>query len=159
LEGPGIGTNLSDNSRGDSGCGYRKRQFVILKLRKNFTISQNINIALMVLSGIGIGIGASFSGLGGGFLTVPLQLFLGYSAQKAVGTSFLAILVLSLSAIFAHNKLANIDYRTGLMIGIGGIIGAQIGARLVEHVSTANFKKIFAAILIGLAMYLFFSKN
>ncbi|MGD2096205.1 MAG: sulfite exporter TauE/SafE family protein [Desulfobacterales bacterium] len=113
----------------------------------------------MVLSGIGIGIGASFSGLGGGFLTVPLQLFLGYSAQKAVGTSFLAILVLSLSAIFAHNKLANIDYRTGLMIGIGGIIGAQIGARLVEHVSTANFKKIFAAILIGLAMYLFFSKN
>ena len=41
----------------------------------------------------------------------------------------------------------------------GGIIGAQIGARLVEHVSTASFKKIFAAILIGLTVYLFFSKN
>ena len=64
-----------------------------------------------------------------------------------------------MSAIFAHNKLANIDYRAGLMLGIGGIIGAQIGARLVEHVSTASFKKIFAAILIGLAIYLFFSKN
>jgi uncharacterized protein len=37
---------------------------------------------------------------------------------------------------------------------MGGIIGAQIGARFVEQVSTANFKKIFAGILIALAVYL-----
>ena len=122
-------------------------------------MSPNASMIVMVISGVGVGIGASFSGLGGGFLTVPLLLFLGYTAQKAVGTSFLAILVISMSALFAHNRLANIDYRAGLMLGIGGIIGAQIGARLVEHVSTANFKKIFAAILVGLAAYLFFSKN
>ena len=111
---------------------------------------------LMLLAGVGIGIGASFSGLGGGFLMVPMLLFLGYSAQKAVGTSFLAILVISASALLAHNKLANVDYRTGILLGIGGIVGAQIGARLLEHVSTANFKKIFALILLGLATYLFF---
>lgn len=111
---------------------------------------------LMLLAGVGVGIGASFSGLGGGFLMVPLLLFLGYSAQKAVGTSFLAILVISASALLAHNKLANVDYRTGILLGIGGIVGAQIGARLLEHLSTANFKKIFALILIGLATYLFF---
>lgn len=113
---------------------------------------------LMLLAGVGVGIGASFSGLGGGFLMVPLLLFLGFSAQKAVGTSFLAILVISASALLAHNKLANVDYRTGILLGIGGIVGAQIGARLLEHVSTANFKKIFALILIGLATYLFFKK-
>jgi uncharacterized membrane protein YfcA len=111
---------------------------------------------LMLLAGIGVGIGASFSGLGGGFLMVPLLLFLGYSAQKAVGTSFLAILVISASALLAHNKLANVDYRTGILLGLGGILGAQIGARLLEHVSTANFKKVFAVILAGLAGYLFF---
>lgn len=111
---------------------------------------------LMLLAGIGVGIGASFSGLGGGFLMVPLLLFLGYSAQKAVGTSFLAILVISASALLAHNKLANVDYRTGILLGIGGIVGAQVGARLLESVSTANFKKIFALILAGLAAYLFF---
>lgn len=111
---------------------------------------------LMLLAGIGVGIGASFSGLGGGFLMVPLLLFLGYSAQKAVGTSFLAILVISASALLAHNKLANVDYRTGILLGIGGIVGAQVGARLLEYVSTANFKKIFALILAGLAAYLFF---
>jgi uncharacterized membrane protein YfcA len=118
----------------------------------------NLNYVLMVVCGVAVGIGASFTGLGGGFLIVPLLLLLGYPAQKAVGTSFLAILVISLSALVAHNKLANVDYRVGLLLGVGGVIGAQIGARLVEHVSTASFKRIFAAVLLGLAGYLFFQK-
>jgi uncharacterized membrane protein YfcA len=118
----------------------------------------NLNYVLMVMGGVIVGIGASFTGLGGGFLIVPLLLLLGYPAQKAVGTSFLAIVVISLSALVAHNKLANVDFRVGLMLGVGGIAGAQIGARLLEHVSTASFKRIFAAVLVGLAGYLFFQK-
>ena len=89
---------------------------------------------------------------------IPLLLFLGYTAQKAVGTSFPAIFVISLSALIAHNKLANVDYRAGILLGLGGVIGAQIGARLVEHISTAGFKRIFAVILVGLAVYLFLKK-
>ena len=116
------------------------------------------NVFLLALIGIVVGIGAAFTGLGGGFLVVPLLLFLGYPAQKAVGTSFVTILVVSMSALFAHNKLANVDLKVGLLIGIGGIIGAQVGARLVEHVSTAQFKKVFAVVLVGLAAYLFFKK-
>ena len=116
------------------------------------------NLLLMMGAGVIVGIGASFSGLGGGFLMIPLLLFLGYSAQKAVGTSFLAILIISVSALLAHNKLANVDYRSGLLLGVGGIIGAQIGARLVTDISCQGFKKIFACILIGLAGYLFFKR-
>jgi uncharacterized membrane protein YfcA len=118
----------------------------------------SIQLFIMVASGILVGIGAAFTGLGGGFLLVPLLLFMGYPAQKAVGTSFLAILVISISALIAHNKFANVDYKTGFLLGIGGIIGAQVGARLVEHVSTAHFKKIFALVLIGLATYLFIKR-
>jgi uncharacterized membrane protein YfcA len=119
-----------------------------------------MNATLLMMAGCGIlvGIGASFTGLGGGFLMVPILLFLGFTAQKAVGTSFLAILIISLSALLAHNKLANVDYRAGIFLGIGGVIGAQIGARLVEHISTASFKKVFAVILLGLAMYVFTKK-
>ncbi len=120
----------------------------------NFPIGMNDFILLA--AGVGVGVGAAFTGLGGGFLMVPLLLFLGYSAQKAVGTSFMAILVISLSALIAHNKFANVDYRVGILLGIGGIAGAQIGARLVEHISTAQFRKIFAAILAALAIYIFF---
>ena len=118
----------------------------------------DMTLFTMIGSGIVIGIGAAFTGLGGGFLIVPLLLYLGFSAQKAVGTSFLAIFVISVSALLAHNKLANVDYKYGLLLGLGGIVGAQVGARLVEHVSTENFKKIFAVVLVGLAAYLFLKK-
>jgi len=85
---------------------------------------------------------------------------MGYSAQKAVGTSFVAILVIAASALLlAHNKFANVDYRAGILLGLGGIAGAQLGPRLLEHVSTAHFKKIFAVILLGLACYLFLKKT
>lgn len=116
------------------------------------------HIIAYIFLGVFTGLAASFTGLGGGFVMVPLMLFLGYPANKAVGTSFLAILVISISALIAHNKLANVDYKMGLLLGVGGVIGAQIGARLVEHISTAQFKRIFAVILLGLAFYLFFKK-
>jgi uncharacterized membrane protein YfcA len=113
---------------------------------------------MFALCGVVVGIGAAFSGLGGGFLVVPLLLFLGYSAQRSVGTSFLAIFVISISALVAHSRLANVDYKAGILLGLGGIIGAQIGAHLVENISTASFRKIFSFILLGLAGYLFFRK-
>ena len=124
--------------------------------RKENTMTANV--LLLLASGIIVGIGASFTGLGGGFLMIPLLLFLGYSAQKAVGTSFLAILVIAISALIAHNRLSNVDYKLGILLGIGGIVGAQIGSRLVEHISTAHFKRVFAVILLGLATYLFVKK-
>jgi uncharacterized membrane protein YfcA len=115
------------------------------------------NLGVVVL-GVVVGLAAAFTGLGGGFLMVPFLLFLGLTAQRAVGTSFLAILVISLSALVAHNKLANVDYRLGLLLGVGGVVGAQVGARLVEHVSTAGFKRIFAVVLVALAAYLLLKK-
>jgi len=121
-------------------------------------VAMELKDLLFVLGGVAVGLGASFSGLGGGFLIVPLLLVLGYTAQKAVGTSFMAILVISVSALLAHNKLANIDYKVGILLGLGGIIGAQIGPRLLENMSAGHFKRVFACILVGLAAYLFFQK-
>ncbi len=113
---------------------------------------------LIVAAGVVVGIGASCSGLGGGFLMIPLLLTLGFSAQKAVGTTFLGIFLIAVSALIAHNKLAHVDFKYGILLGIGGIVGAQIGARLIEHISTENFRKIFAVILVVLAFYIFFRK-
>ena len=116
------------------------------------------NLLLLLGSGVLVGVAAAFTGLGGGFIMVPLLLFFGYAAQKAVGTSFLAILMISISAVLAHNKLQNIDYKVAIMLGLGGVIGAQLGARLLEHVSTGQFRRLFAVVLLGLAGYLFFKK-
>jgi uncharacterized membrane protein YfcA len=37
-------------------------------------------------------------------------------------------------------------------------LAEELGARLVQHVSTQGFQKIFAFVLVGLAAYLFFKK-
>jgi uncharacterized membrane protein YfcA len=118
----------------------------------------DITLLAILIAGVVIGMAASFTGLGGGFLMVPILLYLGFSAQKAVGTSFLGIMIISVSALLAHNKLAHVDYKYGILLGLGGIIGAQIGARYIDQVSTDSFKKIFAVILVCLAIYLFCKK-
>ena len=114
-----------------------------------------VSYGLLGVAGILVGIGSAFTGLGGGFLMVPLLLFAGFPAPRAVGTSLLAILIIAISAIAAHHRLANVDWRVGLALGLGGVLGAQLGARLVEHVSTATFKRIFAGVLVALAIWLF----
>ena len=117
-----------------------------------------MNAVAMIGVGIGVGVAASFTGLGGGFLVVPLLVLLGFPPQRAVGTSFLAILILSLSAVFAHGRLQHVDWRLGLLLGLGGVVGAQVGARLLEQVSGVTFNRIFALVLLGLAARMLFQK-
>lgn len=112
----------------------------------------------MLLIGVLVGILSSFAGLGGGFLIVPVLLFFGFAAQKAVGTSFLAIIIISISALFLHSKLNNVNYLVGLLLGAGGIVGTQVGARLLNIMPQQAFMKIFAIILLAVAIFMFFKK-
>lgn len=113
---------------------------------------------VLILLGVGVGLAAAFTGLGGGFVVVPLLVLSGWKHERAVGTSFVAILVIGISALAAHSRLQNVDWKTGLLLGAGGVVGAQLGARLVEHVSTTTFQRIFALVLVGLAARMFFQK-
>lgn len=109
----------------------------------------------LVLVGFIVGILSSISGLGGGFMIVPLLIYLGREAKLAVGTSFVFILVVAISSIISHYRLGNIDIKTGLTLGLGGIIGAQIGPQILQHVSEQNFKRIFAVLLAITAIWIF----
>lgn len=107
-----------------------------------------------ILLGLFVGMGAAFTGLGGGFLVVPLLLLVGKEAQEAVGTSFLVILFTALSALVAHARLGNVDYRIGVLLALGAVAGAQVGARFLEGFPTLYFKRLFAGVLILLALLL-----
>ena len=109
----------------------------------------------LALVGFIVGILASISGLGGGFMFVPLLIFLGSEAKLAVGTSFVFILVVAISSIISHYRLGNMDIKTGLTLGLGGIIGAQIGPQILQYVSEQNFKRIFAVLLAITAIWIF----
>jgi uncharacterized membrane protein YfcA len=108
--------------------------------------------------GIVVGLAASFTGLGGGFVVVPLLVGLGFTPQRAVGTSFVAILIVSLASLFGHARLSGVDWKAGALIGLGGILGAQIGPQLLQGVDPRGFQRLFALILIALAVWMFFKR-
>jgi uncharacterized membrane protein YfcA len=110
------------------------------------------------LLGIVVGLAASFTGLGGGFVIVPLLVALGFTPQRAVGTSFAAILLVGLSSLAGHAKLAEVDWKAGLLLGAGGVIGAQVGPRILQNVPGPLFQKLFAGVLFALALWMFFKK-
>jgi uncharacterized membrane protein YfcA len=110
------------------------------------------------LLGILVGLAASFTGLGGGFLVVPLLVAMGFTPQRAVGTSFAAILLVGVSSLVGHAKLAEVDWKSGLLLGVGGVVGAQLGPRLLQNVPAPVFQKLFAGLLLALAVWMFFKK-
>lgn len=115
-------------------------------------------IILLILIGILVGVLASFAGVGGGIIMVPLLIFLKKTHTQAVGTSFLAILIISAASLFFHNKLNNVIYSWGFFLGIGGILGTFFGSQLVMQVSQNTFQKIFGIFIILMGIYLFFKK-
>ena len=64
----------------------------------------------LALAGFIVGILSSISGLGGGFMIVPLLIFLGREAKLAVGTSFVFILVVAISSILFLATIALVTW-------------------------------------------------
>ena len=94
------------------------------------------------------------TGLGGGFLVVPVLLYLGNKAQMAVGTSCSVVFLIAVSPVSAHYRLGNIDLKTGLMIALGGAVVAQVGPMILDGKPEQNFKRFFAGVLVLLAIWL-----
>jgi uncharacterized protein len=111
-------------------------------------------LIIKVVLGFMIGILSSSSGLGGGFLVVPFLVYLGYEAKAAVGTSVFFVALVAVSSLWAHSRLGNVDLKTGLLLAVGGIVGAQLGPQVLANISDQNFKRGFSLLLIATGTWL-----
>ncbi len=112
----------------------------------------------LLLNGPSIAIGAIAGGLaglfgvGGGVVMVPLQmLILKTPIKDAVRVSLGAIVAIGLSGLARHALLGNVLWIPGLCMGAGGIIGAQLGARLLPYLAQPVVSGLFRVLLAVVA--------
>ena len=103
----------------------------------------DIHLILLPLFGLVIGLLVSmFGGGGGGFFAPVLILIFGVTPQVAVATSLASVLPTTAVSSFSHFRQGNVDLRTGLILGIGGIIGTLIGADIANIIPPTLLQKI-----------------
>jgi uncharacterized membrane protein YfcA len=99
--------------------------------------------------GVAAGALSSVMGVGGGVILVPaLVLLFGYSQQIAEGTSLAIIVPTAVAGSVQHARHGHTDWRTGLVVGSGGIIGALGGSAVAHLVDAAVLQRLFGALLL-----------
>lgn len=100
-----------------------------------------------------IGVLTGIIGLGGGYALVPSYIyFLKAPVKLAIGTSMAAFVWMALiGAIF---KLCQgvVDIPAAVTLGIGALIGAQYGARLVAKFKPAVLKTLFGLLFLYVSL-------
>ena len=92
----------------------------------NLSVDGLLIVALGALTGILSGL----FGVGGGFLTTPLLIFYGIPPTVAAASAATQVTGASVSGVLAHQRAGGVDYRMGMVLVAGGIIGALVGALL-----------------------------
>ncbi|MBA4419462.1 MAG: permease, partial [Syntrophus sp. (in: bacteria)] len=86
-------------------------------------------------------------GVGGGAVMVPLMVILANMGQHiAQGTSLLAMIPISISGSFTHNKLGNVRSNIVLGLAIGSVIGGFLGASFAKALPELYLRCIFAGV-------------
>ena len=106
-----------------------------------------------LLLGVLTGTLTMLMGIGGGFVLVPAMLYiLGMSANVVVGTSLFQILFVTMATTMMHSLTTKaVDIVLAVLLLIGSVSGAQIGAQLAQKVPAARLRFILAAIVLVVA--------
>ena len=116
---------------------------------------QFLTLARIGTGGIA-GLLAGLFGVGGGVIMVPLQmLLLGELIKIAIQTSLGVIIITAIAAVLGHTVQGNVLYNPGFLLGIGGLIGAQISTRYLPKLPNQLIAFSFNGLLIILAIYTF----
>jgi uncharacterized membrane protein YfcA len=116
------------------------------------------SVSLWVVLGVGLitGILAGFLGVGGGFIRMPMLIYIvGVPTHVAVGTDLFEIVFSSGFGTLTHALKGNVDIFIALVMNTGAAIGAQIGAVSTRYFAGPRIRLLFSALpLIGAILVL-----
>ncbi len=92
----------------------------------------SVNILLIFGMGGLVGLLSGLFGVGGGFLMTPLLIMIGVPPTVAAASDSNQIVGASTSGTLAHYRLGNVDFKMGILLLIGGIIGGAAGVQVIK---------------------------
>jgi uncharacterized protein len=87
----------------------------------------------LLLIGFSVGVIGGFFGMGGAWMVTPGLNILGFPMAFAIGTDIAHIAGKSIISTFRHSKFGNVDYKLGLIMVIGTVVGIECGAQIVMY--------------------------
>lgn len=115
-------------------------------------------IAVYIVIGLLAGLLAGLFGIGGGLLIVPaLVLAARMPIQVATGTSLGALLLpAGLLGALVYYRAGNLDVKAALLIALGLLVGAWLGAQLAQEIKAPTLTRMFAVFLVIVAVRMWF---
>lgn len=108
-----------------------------------------VMLLLHVLLGLVSGTASAVLGIGGGAIIVPVLVVLfGYGQHIAEGTSLAVIVPTALVGAARHARQGYTEWRLGWRIGIGGLVGALLGAETALNLPGQTLARAFAVLLV-----------
>lgn len=88
-------------------------------------------VAILGLGGV-VGLLSGIFGVGGGFLMTPLLIMMGIPPTVAAASDSNQIVGASTSGTLAHFRMGNVDFKMGIILLVGGVLGGNIGVHIIK---------------------------
>jgi hypothetical protein len=128
-----------------------------LPLKMRFPKSKLYISALLPFAvGAFVGLLAALMGVGGGFIMVPAMIYLlGMPTSVVVGTSLFQIVFVTANVTFLQAwQNQTVDMVLAVLLLVGGVVGAQFGARLGQKLRGEQLRGLMALLVLGVAIKL-----
>jgi uncharacterized membrane protein YfcA len=123
----------------------------------------SVNVLLIFAMGGMVGILSGIFGVGGGFLMTPLLIMAGIPPTVAAASDSNQIVGASTSGTLAHYRLGNVDFKMGILLLIGGVVGGTMGVHIIKilrHLGNADFLiKVTYVLMLGFVGFYMFVES
>ncbi|MEP1443968.1 MAG: sulfite exporter TauE/SafE family protein [Hyphomicrobiales bacterium] len=105
----------------------------------------------VLLIGALVGVLAAIMGVGGGFIMVPAMIYLlRVPTNVVIGTSLFQIMFVTMfTTIIQAGSNFTVDVMLAFILMVGGVVGAQFGARTGQKLKGEQLRALLALIVLG----------
>lgn len=112
-------------------------------------------LLILILVGLAVGALTGTTGSSGVLIVVPVLGFMGLTFQESVGSSLLVDVITTSTVIFVYLRKKTVAVRSAVFMGMGALIGAQIGTRIAVSVPEEPLEIGFVILTALLAFQMF----